>query len=140
MHLAQSTQMKIVHITALLTHLTLQPGKNFGTTPPLAISPLLLLRVQKSTSALAMLIPPISLILRTSTVEFLMEALWLSSASNGEAIWTYPIDSSVTSPIIANDTVYVVSGDGSVYAFNTGRRRLELALCSRHRTWVTLSY
>ena len=41
------------------------------------------------------------------------------NASNGEAIWTYPIDSSVTSPIIANDTVYVVSGDGSVYAFNT---------------------
>jgi outer membrane protein assembly factor BamB len=40
------------------------------------------------------------------------------NAPNGETIWNYPIDSSVTSPIIANGTVYVVSGDGSAYAFN----------------------
>ena len=38
------------------------------------------------------------------------------NALNGTRIWDYPIHSSVESPIIANDTVYAVSGDGNVYA------------------------
>lgn len=38
--------------------------------------------------------------------------------SNGKVMWNYPIDNSVTAPVIANGTVYVVSDDGSAYAFN----------------------
>jgi outer membrane protein assembly factor BamB len=38
------------------------------------------------------------------------------NALNGTRIWDYQIHSSVGSPIIANDTVYAVSGNGGVYA------------------------
>lgn len=38
------------------------------------------------------------------------------NALNGTRIWNYPIHSSVESPIVANDTVYAVSGVEDVYA------------------------
>jgi len=38
------------------------------------------------------------------------------NALNGARIWGYSIHSSVGSPIIANDTVYAVSGNGGAYA------------------------
>ena len=40
------------------------------------------------------------------------------NAQNGTRVWSYPLDSSVGTPLIVNNVVYVVSGDGVVYAFN----------------------
>lgn len=45
------------------------------------------------------------------------------NASNGALLWNYPIDSSVGTPIIVNDAVYAVSGDGVLYALNTSDGR-----------------
>ncbi len=37
---------------------------------------------------------------------------------NGTVLWNYPINSSVNAPIILNNTLYTVSGNGILYALN----------------------
>lgn len=46
------------------------------------------------------------------------------NASNGTRIWNYTTNSYVQTPIVANDTVYAVSGDGNVYAFDASDGRI----------------
>ncbi len=43
--------------------------------------------------------------------------LALNSLS-GKPMWSFPIESSVGTPLVSNNTVYVVSGEGVIYALN----------------------
>ena len=40
------------------------------------------------------------------------------NAFDGSRIWNYPISSSTVSPILANGTIYAVTGEGNVYALD----------------------
>lgn len=40
------------------------------------------------------------------------------NALKGTKVWNYSIGSSVGTPLVVNNTVYAVSGDGTLYAFN----------------------